>query len=394
MIDNCSSKVSVIIPVYNRRKTIIRAVQSVLAQSYSNIEVIIIDDGSTDGSIDLLKSNFSDDRLKYYSNDHNLGAAKSRNNGINVSSGDYIAFQDSDDEWYKDKLIKQIACLKTDNSDAVYCRYVRCDGEKRTIVPAMSHGIEMLTGEGLKSFLQSANAIGTPTLVINKNSMCSLGGFDESLSQMEDYDLAIRIAGRLKVSFVDEVLMNAYVTPNSVTYGRNEVDVYGKMNIKYPGYLSIMGKVYGLYNRGMINDDNGLLFGEISKLNLKRKDEEELFSYIQVQKHKNEMIINELFHFFLLKARKRSFAIYGTGKISQKATDFLQQIDLNPIFYIETKKTKDNFCNKNVVEVRDVIDTKIPVLIAAGVSNTVEIITKLAELDFTDITVFPINVKS
>jgi hypothetical protein len=106
------------------------------------------------------------------------------------------------------------------------------------------------------------------------------------------------------------------------------------------------------------------------------------------------MIINELFHFFLLKARKRSFAIYGTGKISQKATDFLQQIDLNPIFYIETKKTKDNFCNKNVVEVRDVIDTKIPVLIAAGVSNTVEIITKLAELDFTDITVFPINVKS
>lgn len=114
--------VSVIMPVYNSRDTIMQAVDSVFYQEV-DLELIIIDDCSEDDSYSLIKNRIDDERLYYYRNSENKGAAYSRNFGINKAKGKYIAFLDSDDVWRKGKLQKQIALLE--NTKAVLCGTAR-----------------------------------------------------------------------------------------------------------------------------------------------------------------------------------------------------------------------------------------------------------------------------
>ena len=95
--------VSVIIPLYNREKTIQRAVDSVLNQIYTNIEVIVVDDGSTDDSVKMLHKYGGDERVKVFCQPQNKGANAARNRGIREARGEYIAFHDSDDAWLPDR---------------------------------------------------------------------------------------------------------------------------------------------------------------------------------------------------------------------------------------------------------------------------------------------------
>ena len=115
--------ISVIIPTYNRENKIIDAVRSVLEQTYINIEVIVIDDGSTDDTY-LMLDKIEDKRLKYVYQE-NSGACVARNRGIKEAKGKYIAFHDSDDIWHKDKLEKQIRVLEKTNADIVFCQLLR-----------------------------------------------------------------------------------------------------------------------------------------------------------------------------------------------------------------------------------------------------------------------------
>ena len=105
-------KVSVIIPTYNREATLKRAVESVLNQTYTDFELIIVDDGSTDNTRQLVE-NIHDDRITYYYVKINSGAAAARNYGIERAEGEYIAFQDSDDYWHSDKLEKQMKVMES-----------------------------------------------------------------------------------------------------------------------------------------------------------------------------------------------------------------------------------------------------------------------------------------
>ena len=101
-------QIDIIIPTYNREKTIERAVRSVLGQTYDNIKVIIVDDGSTDGTEQIINS-IEDSRIRYYKLKKNGGAGYARNEGVNLASAEFIAFHDSDDAWRPDKLEKQMA---------------------------------------------------------------------------------------------------------------------------------------------------------------------------------------------------------------------------------------------------------------------------------------------
>ena len=101
--------VSIIIPTYNRAHLIGRAIQSVLNQTYQNFEIIVVDDGSTDNTEEMIKEfQKHDKRIKYIRHEKNRGGAAARNTGIKVARGEYIAFQDSDDEWLPEKLEKQM----------------------------------------------------------------------------------------------------------------------------------------------------------------------------------------------------------------------------------------------------------------------------------------------
>ena len=110
--------ISVIMPTYNRAHTLPRAIRSVLAQTWENLELIIADDASADNTRQLVLA-IPDRRLKYVRNEINRGAAAARNLGLSHARGEYIAFQDSDDEWLLDKLTIQMEALRSHNGDYV-----------------------------------------------------------------------------------------------------------------------------------------------------------------------------------------------------------------------------------------------------------------------------------
>ena len=124
--------VSIIIPVFNREKTIGESIKSILEQTYSNFELIIVDDHSNDNSIKVAKS-LNDPRIKIISHKVNKGACAARNTGIEKASGKYIAFNDSDDLWRKEKLEKQILTIKESGADVVFCQMYRHNYKTRII---------------------------------------------------------------------------------------------------------------------------------------------------------------------------------------------------------------------------------------------------------------------
>lgn len=119
-----SELVSIIMPSYNTAKFISETIESVLAQTYTNWELIIVDDCSTDNTDEVVKSFLSDNRIKYIKNEKNSGAAVSRNRALREAKGKWIAFLDSDDLWMPDKLQKQIAFMKENDYHFSYTNYV------------------------------------------------------------------------------------------------------------------------------------------------------------------------------------------------------------------------------------------------------------------------------
>ena len=122
-----SDLVSIIMPSYNTGKFIRETIESVLAQTYANWELIIVDDCSTDNTDEVVKDYLSDDRIHYIKNDRNSGAAVSRNRALREAKGKWIAFLDSDDLWEPEKLQKQIAFMKKKNYHFSYTNYVEID---------------------------------------------------------------------------------------------------------------------------------------------------------------------------------------------------------------------------------------------------------------------------
>ena len=160
-------KVSVIIPSYNRANLIERSVRSVLNQTYKNIEVIVIDDGSKDNTEEIVKA-INDERLRYYKQE-NGGAAKARNNGVSLATGEYIAFHDSDDVWREDKLMKQMSFLKENPIyGMVYCNFMfhKMDGSSN-IIPRDINVIGELDGDIFFTLLIN-NTVGAPTMLMKK----------------------------------------------------------------------------------------------------------------------------------------------------------------------------------------------------------------------------------
>lgn len=204
--------ISVIIPTYNRDYCIERSIRSVLGQTYSNIELVVVDDCSTDNTEAVVQA-IGDSRLRYIKLDKNGGPSMARNVGVKNSRGKYVSFHDSDDVCHLDKLEKQYAEIMKDESVLmVFCRY-KVLGEKESIVPAEEN---INCNENFFEFLLQGNVIGTPTMLVKKSVFDIVGGFNESLSTYEDWELALRIAKVGKISFVDEILLDVYDSKNSV----------------------------------------------------------------------------------------------------------------------------------------------------------------------------------
>ncbi len=192
-------KVSIVIPTYNRETIICKAIDSALSQTYKNLEIIIVDDGSTDNTKTVLEKYGS--RLNYFYQE-NKGISGARNAGIKRSTGQYIAFLDSDDYWLPDKLEKQIELFlqyPEYGMVACQCASIGADGQFRQ---KNRHG---KSGSVLFDLFKK-NFIRTSSAVIKKECFLKSGLFDENLKECEEYDLWLRISAHYQVGFINEPL--------------------------------------------------------------------------------------------------------------------------------------------------------------------------------------------
>lgn len=214
--------VSVIIPAYNRREAIAGAVRSVLCQSFSDMEVLVVDDGSTDGTVEAL-SVVDDPRMRLIAHPTNRGVSAARNTGLHAATGDWVAFQDSDDEWLPAKLEKQMARLAAFGPEAVacYCGMAIVDqgGGRASLRYVPPPGLTTVEGDILPALLESS-FVSTQTLVARRDTLIAAGGFDEALPALVDWECMLRLAARGPVAFIDEPLVIQRFSGNSLTRDR------------------------------------------------------------------------------------------------------------------------------------------------------------------------------
>jgi glycosyltransferase involved in cell wall biosynthesis len=197
--------ISVIIPSYNSARFVVQAVQSALEQTYSPVEVIVVDDGSTDDTRERLL--LHEGRIRYVSQS-NGGPSKARNCGINEAQGDLIAFLDADDQWLPEKLQKQWECLQG-TPDAclihtdLYHLYEPTGSRVYTY-----RDRKCFSGHCYSEFFHG-NAIVTSSVLVTRRCLDEIGGFDEEIrrASTEDMDLWIRIARYFPLSYINEPLV-------------------------------------------------------------------------------------------------------------------------------------------------------------------------------------------
>ena len=208
-------KVSVILPTYNRKTLIGKSVQSILDQTYSDFELIIIDDASTDGTWDIINE-FSDPRIICLKHVENRGGSAARNTGIDAAKGKYIAFQDSDDIWLPEKLAKQMSVFKNspESTGVVYTRCIRWNVEQKLEIPGELP--KPKNGDIFKALLPE-NFIVLPSVVLKKECFEKVGLFDETLPRLQDWDLFLRIAKLYEFCYVPEPLVQSFYTENSIS---------------------------------------------------------------------------------------------------------------------------------------------------------------------------------
>ena len=197
-------KISVIIPTYNRKHTLSRSIGSVLSQTTKPLEIIVVDDGSTDGTRDWISAEYP--TVKYiYQN--NSGVSSARNNAIRNTRGEWIAFLDSDDEWLPNKLEQQINLIQD------YPEYILCHTNEiwirngRRVNQMKKH--KKFGGEVFEKCLDICR-ISPSSALIKKSILEKIGYFDESLEVSEDYDLWLRLTAKHKILFIDEPLIVKY----------------------------------------------------------------------------------------------------------------------------------------------------------------------------------------
>ena len=204
--------VSVIIPTYNRGRLILDSVNSVLNQTYKNIELIVVDDCSTDDTKEVIES-IKDSRIKYIKLEKNSGACIARNRGIEKSTGEFIAFNDSDDLWITTKLEKQHFFLQKNNADIVICKMKCCTPENKFIhnFPNINQNKQLSYKEILKY-----NCTSTQTFFGRSECFKNIM-FDATIPRLQGWDEALRLSQKYKIFYQNEILVNTFFQKDSIS---------------------------------------------------------------------------------------------------------------------------------------------------------------------------------
>jgi glycosyltransferase involved in cell wall biosynthesis len=242
--------VSVIIPTFNRANVISETIDSVLAQTYRDIEIIIVDDGSTDDTAKKLSIYGDRIRIVYQ---QNAGTSAARNRGIEVSNAKLIAFQDSDDLWKPTKLERQVSLLSRLDSSVPCCL---CNaimqnlyGDGRELLSFDISGISSQYQEGLwlnvTEVLASRSVLFNQTVAVRREALEKVGGFDADLRTAEDYDLSLRLSLEGPWGFIAEPLtiwragatnsLSKMAVQDQIKLKENEIKIFERMLSRIKG---------------------------------------------------------------------------------------------------------------------------------------------------------------
>lgn len=209
--------VSVVVPAYNSAETLSRALESAVAQTLENNEVIVVNDGSSDRTAAVASQ--YEDEIILIEHDQNLGGSAARNTGIQYATGQYVAFLDADDEWESTKLAKQIELLESRSEKwvAAYCDYVPIrSGLTRVLRSFLSNSAEFPKegGEELIPYVFTTQFSlgGASTLVVRRSVIESIGGFDESFERHQDWELLVRLLQTGNLAYVEEELVKKHAS--------------------------------------------------------------------------------------------------------------------------------------------------------------------------------------
>lgn len=205
--------VSVVIPTYNRASTVRAAIDSVLSQTWRNLELLVVDDASTDDTAPMLAA-FSDPRLRYLPQERNGGVARARNRGIAEARGRYVAFLDSDDTWMPEKLARQVALLEASPEyvGLVNTGTLNDHGDRTEIVEATARGF-VFDGMLYANLLHG----GASAVLVRASVFDAVGGFDPSLPAIEDYEFWIRVCRFYAVESVPAPLVRYFDAEGEVS---------------------------------------------------------------------------------------------------------------------------------------------------------------------------------
>jgi glycosyltransferase involved in cell wall biosynthesis len=208
-------QVTVIIPTYNRAQFIHLAITSVLAQTFQDYEIVIVDDASTDNT-ELIVKSFSCEKIRYIRHDKNKGEAEARNTGVKNSQGEFIAFIDDDDEWMTEKLERQVKLINQCEKrvGAIYTGILVIDMESRKKV---DHIVPQKRGYIYNDLLAEKCPMAPSTLLLKEECFKKVGSFDASIKYGTDYDMWIRIAKEYYFEYIEDPLVKYYIHNNKLS---------------------------------------------------------------------------------------------------------------------------------------------------------------------------------
>ena len=273
--------VSVIIHTYNNEKFIVETVESVLNQTYKDYEIIIVDDGSEDGTRDALMPYMQKIRYHYKENG---GIASAKNAGINLSEAEFVAFLDHDDLWVPDKLQLQMECFNENHQvGLVYAKYTSFrDGKELRTKPEKGYSGWIFKELLAKSFIQ------TSTVVVKKECLNAVGPYDESFSLGDEYDMFLRISKKFQCGFVDKGLTRYRVhdtnaSNNDFLFDNENLGVYKKV---YNNFMDLDGEEKRILRKRIARYSMKVAEGlnRQGKLEESKKYQKEALSYLPFYK--------------------------------------------------------------------------------------------------------------
>lgn len=224
--------ITVVIPTYNREKTIKYCVDSVISQTYSNIEIIIVDDCSIDNTYTVAKG-MNDNRLRVIQLEENAGAQAARNRGIIEAKGEWIAFLDSDDIWRSDKLEMQIAVLKNVEFNSYTVVHSNCKCLDEANGSEWIWNVPLTEGDCYGELLSRPGPL-FPTFLTSKKALFDIGLLDDKVPSYQEWDTAIRLSKVCSFVHIDAPLFT-YILHEGETISKNK-------NRDIEGYWYVVSK--------------------------------------------------------------------------------------------------------------------------------------------------------